>query len=171
MNVQKPIDAICFAFQQVFNNDIAQTILSFAEPELIILLQNSFPHSLKNIVVTNDNWHLININNYKFIKKMDMNDVKTFDENILLKFHNLTELNCGNCPNITDEGIQHLVRLTILNCYDCHNITDRGIQHLVLLTKLNCLNCQNITDEGIQHLVRLMKLYCNKYATKLHIYH
>ena len=165
MDIQKTIDAICFAFQQAFNKDIAQTILSFAEPELIILLQNSFPHSLKNIIVTNDNLHLINTDNYKFIKKMDISGVKTFDENILLKFHNLTELNCYYCPNITDNGIQHLVRLIKLDCKYCPNITDAegvgyykqytcilfvisntGIQHFVRLTKLNCLNCPNITD-------------------------
>jgi hypothetical protein len=156
MDIQKTIDA----FQQVFNNDVAQTILSFAEPELIILLQNSFPHLLKNITVTNDNLHLINTNNYKFIKKMNISDVKTFDENILSKFHNLTELNCWNCLNITDKGVQHLVRLTKLDCWNCRNITDVGIQHLVRLTELNCWNCPNITDVGIQHLVRLTKLYC-----------
>jgi hypothetical protein len=160
MDIQKTIGTICFAFQQVFNKDIAQVILSFAEPELIISLQNSFPHSLRNIVVTNDNLHLINYANYKFIKKMNISGVKTFDENILLNFHNLTELDCSNCPNITDKGIQHLVRLTELDCRNCRNITDKGIQHLTLLTKLYCWNCPNITDEGIQHLVRLTELYC-----------
>jgi len=90
MDIQK----INEVFQQSFNKDITQIILSYAEPELILLLQDSFPHSLKYITVTADNLHLINVGNYKFIKKMDVSCVETFDENILLKFHNLTELDC-----------------------------------------------------------------------------
>ena len=54
---------------------------------------------------------------------MNINGVETFDENILLNFHNLTELNCANCPNITDKGIQKLVLLTELDCGYCENIT------------------------------------------------
>jgi hypothetical protein len=33
---------------------------------------------------------------FKYIKKIDISGVETFDENILLKFHNLTELYCGD---------------------------------------------------------------------------
>jgi hypothetical protein len=43
----------------------------------------------------------------------------------------LTKLYCGNSPNITDKGIQHLVRLTESDFGNCPNITSNMKQIII----------------------------------------
>ncbi len=83
---------------------------------------------------------------------------KNTTDNILLKFKNLTSLNCSYCKNITDIGIKELKNLTSLKCFDCENITDAGIKELINLISLNCSWCRNITDDGIKELKNLTSL-------------
>ena len=98
MDIQKTIDV----FQQLFNKDITQIMLLYTEPKLIISLQDYFPHSLKYITINETELKLINRDNYQYIRKLD----------------------CSDSKNISDDDIQHLVRLTVLNCENCQNITD-----------------------------------------------
>jgi len=130
--------------KHLFPSDIINIILQYTDNNIIILLQDYFPHSLKYITINEKELKSINKNNYQYIRK----------------------LNCFGSENITDEGIQNLVMLTELNCWNCPNITDaegigyyekytsiffiisnNGIRHLVRLTELNCDNCPNVTTQ------------------------
>ena len=125
MTTQQTIDV----FQQLFDRNIIQIILLYAEPELVLLLQNICPQSLKHIAITLNVIKLIDAQNYGFVRKLDIYDAMRFDENIFVNFCNLTELDCSYCPQMTDQGLQHLPLLTKLDCDECHQITDHGLQH------------------------------------------
>ena len=156
MTTQQTIDI----FQQLFNKDIIQIILLYAEPELVLLLQNICPQSLKHIMITLDTIKLIDARNYGFVRKLDIYDIRIFNEIIFVNFRNLAELNCMCCPQITDQDLRYLPLLTKLNCNWCPQITDQGLQYLPLLTKLNCRDCPLITDQGLQYLPLLTELNC-----------
>ena len=174
-------------FAQLFYDNIIQIILLYTEDyKFSLLLQNSSPHSLKNIIVDADNTDLIDKHNYKFIRIMCVTDLrvfKTFKNILRMGFHHLTELYCdgqqtmtddyiekltqltklvcNGCSKITDKSIQKLTNLIELTCFGCLRITNNGIKHLTQLTILGCKNCPKITDEGIQHLTQLVELDCS----------
>ena len=88
--------------KQLFPSDIFNIILQYSGNNIIIQLQNHFPNLLKYITINEKELELINRNNYRYIRK----------------------LNCSGSKNITDNDIQHLVRLTELYCGNCSNITN-----------------------------------------------
>ncbi|SCA62632.1 hypothetical protein SCG7086_AB_00560 [Chlamydiales bacterium SCGC AG-110-P3] len=70
---------------------------------------------------------------------------------------NLKKLELTNCPNITDEGLNHLTEheLTDLTIADCPRITDDGIAALRAkggLETLNVTNCENVKNPYITDL-------------------
>ena len=140
---------------KLFNKDISEIIILYVGTELILSLQNYYPTLLKKITITTNDMHLIDVYNYKYVRKIVINNSRT-----IMHFYNITELNCSSCVNITDADICHLLNLVVLNCSNCQNITDYGIQHLLNLTELNCSNCKNITNTSITKLLYLTELDC-----------
>ena len=148
MDIQKTNDV----FQRLFNKDIIQIILQYTDNNVIIQLQDYFPHSLKYITINEKELKLINRDNYQYIRKLYCSESDITDESIQC-LTQLLYLDCSGCQNITDNGIIYLVRLTQLDCPFCPNITDASIQHLVRLTKLNYDNCPNISN-NMKQIIR-----------------
>ena len=167
MDIQKTSDV----FQRLFNKDIIQIILQYTDNNVIIQLQDYFPHSLKYMTINGKEFELINKNNYQYIRKLNCSNSKNITNNSIKYLTQLTQLDCSNCPNMTDDDIKHLVRLTTLYCGNCPKMADaegigyyekytriffiisnNGIKNLVLLTKLNCWLCPNITN-SVQQII------------------
>ena len=72
------------------------------------------------------------------------------NENNLLKFKCLTELNISDNNKITDNGIKYL-KLRFLNVSGNCNITNDGIKNMELEV-LNSSTNNKITDDGIKHM-------------------
>ena len=75
---------------ELFPVDIVNIMLLYSEKSLIIQLQNYFPILLKHLTIIGKELQIINVHNYKYIKKFDSS-------------------NCLRCPNIIDESIMNLV--------------------------------------------------------------
>jgi hypothetical protein len=88
-------------------SDIINIILQYTNNNIIIQLQDYFPNSLKYITINEKELELINKNNYQYIRKLDC-----------------------YASDMTDKGIQCLTQLSNLNCGSCYNISDNGIQHI-----------------------------------------
>ena len=81
----------------------------------------------------------------KIITKL--NAVKNMQDFQIRVFINLTNLNCGNNENFTDNGISVLTNLTYLSCGRNILFTDDGISVLINLINLNCGNNFNLTKK------------------------
>ena len=113
------------SIKQLFPSDIINIILQYADNNVIIQLQDYFPHSLKYITINEKELKSINKNNYQYIRKLNCFNSKNITDNVIKNLTQLTQLDCWYCPKITDEGIQNLVRLTELDCGDCPNVTTK----------------------------------------------
>ena len=81
---------------ELFPVDVIYIILPYADNDIIIQLQDYFPHSLKYIMINANELALINKNNRGFIRELD----------------------CGVCDKITDIDIQHLANLILIFSYE-----------------------------------------------------
>jgi hypothetical protein len=88
---------------------------------------------------------------------------------LLLGCPELLRLRLYSIPELSDKGLDHLVKLVHLRSLDlsmCTKITDDGLKHLIkrpdrkevgsILTYLNLCGCKNITDETLHKLTK----YC-----------
>jgi Leucine-rich repeat (LRR) protein len=97
------------------------------------------------------------------LRSLFIGDAGITDEGLrqILHLGSLRHLSLSNCGGITDECLEHLVKLP-LSILEIENtrITDQGLEHLGRLTSLNILNLKNvnITDQGLPHLESLSKL-------------
>ena len=77
---------------------------------------------------------------------------------------NLQDLNLTKCPDITDDGLEHLAslkELRNLSLEGCYRITDDGLKHLSPLKELRNLSlegCDRISDNGLKHLASFTEL-------------
>ena len=92
------------------------------------------------------------------ITTINNEDQKYINNNLLIKFKNLTSLNLYNNNKITDEPVKQLINLTSLNLSNNRIITDESVKELTNLTSLNLSNNYNITDESVKNLTNLTNL-------------
>ena len=135
------------AFSKLFNADISTLILSYTNNDLMLLLRDCFPLLLKNITITENNLYLIGEPSSKYIQKMHIKNSTIFDRT-LIRFSNVTELQCAGCNNITDDSSKRLTRLVKLDCSYCNNITSEALKHLTRLTELN-FSTRNVKMNGM----------------------
>ena len=99
---------------------------------------------MKHIIITGKEIYEIHKNNYQYIRKLNCSGSKNITDNDIQHLTQLTQLNCWDCPKITDaEGIGYYEKYTCIFFI----ISNNGIQNLVRLTELYCWRCQNITDK------------------------
>ena len=154
MSIRKTVDV----FRQ-FGSDVLSIILLYVdELELVLILQNLCPRALKHIMITANALSRVKARNYRFVRKLDIENATRLSKNMLKNFPDLEELYCSGCIQIDDEILQHLPKLTALSCRGCYPITDLGLP--LLLTTLDCSNCFRITDRGIRQLTLLTVLIC-----------
>lgn len=109
------------------------------------------------------------INDYeKYITALyaDAND----NDKTLLKYPNITILDCKSGSKFTDIGLSYLPNLKELYCgpYPSNNLTDAGLKYLSNLKVLHCpLFNTNFTDDGMKYLMDLRELNFGMFNNKI----
>jgi hypothetical protein len=108
--------------------------------------------------------------NANLIERLDLSKYAdsiddAFLEKIVTAFPNLKKLNCSHCENITDKGMESIVKLKgleFLGLDHCHKITNTGVEfistNLTNLKNLSLSDCQITNESTIFMAVYLEKL-------------